>query len=241
MRILVIPDIHLKPWIVDGAEEILEQHKPDATVFLGDVPDDWNQQYNIPLYERTFDRVIDYCHEHADYTWFCYGNHDISYIWKMMQSGFSGHAADTVRYKLEELKKVLPSGHIAFMHAINGCLFSHAGLTREFALANLDKNEDPEAIAKAVNSLHGGILWEEDSPIWARPQGKQTEYSYEKMWPAGILQVVGHTPTVEILIQGDMLSVDVFSTDRDGSPVGNQELVIVDTTTREVEKYKISG
>ncbi|MCR5323010.1 MAG: metallophosphoesterase [Lachnospiraceae bacterium] len=241
MRTLVIPDIHLKPWIVDGAEEIYQNEKPDVTVFLGDIADDWNQQYNIPLYERTFERVIEYCSEHTANTWFCYGNHDISYVWKVMQSGFSGYAIETVRNMLEELKKALPDEHIGFMHAIDGCLFSHAGLTREFALANLDKNEDPEAIAKAVNSLNGGILWEGDSPIWARPQGKQTEYSSEKMWPAGILQVVGHTPTAEILVQGDMISVDVFSTYRDSSPIGTQELAIVDTTTRNIEKFKIRG
>ena len=59
------------------------------------------------------------------------------------------------------------------------------------------------------------------------------------MWPAGTLQVVGHTPTAEILVQGDMLSVDVFSTYRDGSPIGTRELVIVDTATRNLEKLKI--
>ncbi len=239
MRVLVIPDIHLKPWIIDAAEEIYRQHSPDAAVFLGDIPDDWGKQYDIPLYERTYDRVIEYCEDHPDNTWFCYGNHDISYFWRMTESGFSGMAAETVRDKLKELESVLPEGHMGFMHALGGCLFSHAGLVRGFARENLGIEETLEEIAAAVNRLHGGSLWEGDSPIWARPQGKQTGQWREKLWPVGVLQVVGHTPTVKILQEGDMISVDVFSTYRDGAPIGTEELVIVDTESRVIEKYPV--
>ncbi len=240
MRVLVIPDIHLKPWIIDAAEEIYQQHSPDATVFLGDIPDDWGKQSDILLYESTYDRVIGYCENHPDDTWFCYGNHDISYVWQMTQSGFSVWAVETVRNKLEELKSVLPEGHMAFMHALGGCLFSHAGLVRGFAREHLSREETLEEIAATVNSLYGGDLWEGDSPIWARPQGKQTGMWREMLWPGGVLQVVGHTPTEKILQEGDMISVDVFSTYRNGAPIGTEELVIVDTERRTAEKYPVT-
>ncbi len=235
MRVLVIPDIHLKPWIIDAAEEIYRQYSPDATVFLGDVPDDWGKQNDVALYERTYDRVIEYCRDHADKTWFCYGNHDISYVWRMMESGFSDRAADTVREKIKELQSALPEGHVGFMHALGGCLFSHAGLVRGFARERLGQEETPEAIAAAVNRLHGGSLWEGDSPIWVRPQGKQSGQWREMLWPKGVLQVVGHTPTEKILQEGDLISVDVFSTYRDGTPLGSEELVIIDTESRTPE------
>lgn len=47
MRVLVIPDIHLKPWIFDLAEEILKEGKADRAVCLMDVPDDWDMELNI--------------------------------------------------------------------------------------------------------------------------------------------------------------------------------------------------
>ena len=40
MRVLVIPDIHLKPWIFDRTEKILRDGKADRAVCLMDMPDD---------------------------------------------------------------------------------------------------------------------------------------------------------------------------------------------------------
>lgn len=43
MRVLVIPDIHLKPWIFDRAGEILNEGKAEKAVCLMDIPDDWDR------------------------------------------------------------------------------------------------------------------------------------------------------------------------------------------------------
>ena len=40
MKVLVIPDIHLKKWIFDKAEGILKEGKADRAVCLMDIPDD---------------------------------------------------------------------------------------------------------------------------------------------------------------------------------------------------------
>ena len=40
MRILVIPDIHLKTWIFDRAEDILKASKADQAVCLMDMGDE---------------------------------------------------------------------------------------------------------------------------------------------------------------------------------------------------------
>ena len=58
MRVLVIPDIHLKPWIFDRAEKILKDGKADRAVCLMDLPDDWNMEFQIERYKETFDRAI---------------------------------------------------------------------------------------------------------------------------------------------------------------------------------------
>ena len=45
MKVLVIPDIHLKTWIFDRAEKIIKDGKADRAVCLMDIPDDWNVSY----------------------------------------------------------------------------------------------------------------------------------------------------------------------------------------------------
>ena len=90
MRVLVIPDIHLKPWIFDR-----------AIAFVVDYPD----------------------------TLWCYGNHDVSYSWGRLESGYSPYAERTVMSKLEELENSLKSpAQINIMHRIDNVLFSHGGL-----------------------------------------------------------------------------------------------------------------
>jgi len=49
MRILVIPDIHLKAWIFDRAEDILRAGRADSAVCLMDNPDDWDKEFHIEM------------------------------------------------------------------------------------------------------------------------------------------------------------------------------------------------
>lgn len=79
MKVLVIPDIHLKTWIFDQAETILKSGKADRAVCLMDMPDDWDMEFQIGKYENTFNRAIEFSKNHPDTLW-CYGNHDISYV-----------------------------------------------------------------------------------------------------------------------------------------------------------------
>ena len=239
MRVLVIPDIHLKPWIVDRAEEWFNEKTPDAAVFLGDIADDWDKEWNIPLYNATYDRVIKFCEDHNDRTYVCLGNHDLAYMWGRAVSGTSEYAVTTVKAKIKELKETLPAGRVAVMQCLDNCLFSHAGLVRCFAEEYVGKKIPPQQIADLVNIMSKVILWDRNSPLWARPQGEQTIGSQLAMWPEGVLQVVGHTPTVTVFMDGDMLTCDTCSTYRNGKFIGTPQLIIVDTQTREIEKFVI--
>ena len=78
MKVLVIPDIHLKTWIFDRAEKIIKDDKADRAVCLMDIPDDWNMEFQIEQYKETFDRAIAFAVGYPDTLW-CYGNHDVSY------------------------------------------------------------------------------------------------------------------------------------------------------------------
>ena len=120
MRVLVIPDIHLKPWIFDR-----------AIAFVVDYPD----------------------------TLWCYGNHDVSYSWGRLESGYSPYAERTVMSKLEELENSLKSpAQINIMHRIDNVLFSHGGLK-----VNPDRLAMPEfqALWSKINCHKEGIIPQE--------------------------------------------------------------------------------
>ena len=66
MKVLVIPDVHLKPWMFDRASKMMKAGKADRAVCLMDIPDDWNQELNLDLYMQTYDRAIRFEREYPD-------------------------------------------------------------------------------------------------------------------------------------------------------------------------------
>ena len=77
MKVLVIPDIHLKPWMFNRAAELLKDGIAGGAVCLMDIPDDWRQEFNLDLYVQTFDAAIQFAKDFPETLW-CYGNHDIA-------------------------------------------------------------------------------------------------------------------------------------------------------------------
>ena len=228
-KIFVIPDIHLKPWMFDKAKNLILEDKYDAVVLLGDLVDDWGQERNIKLYNDTFDAAIDFVKSHPDTFW-CYGNHDVSYIWQAMETGYSHFAEVTVIERLNELKKALPPENTAFIHRFDNTLFSHAGLVESFVLHRFANDTDIDYIISKINRMGEKDLWRDNSPIWARPQ-----IEIMRLYPMGYLQVVGHTPVKEVIYEENLLTLDNFSTHQDGRPIGNEKFVWVDTTEKKWE------
>ena len=191
MKVLVIPDIHLKPWMFRQAEEIMEKGTVERAVCLMDIPDDWNQEYNLELYNETFDAAIAFAKKYPDTLW-TYGNHDLCYLWDERESGYSPAAAYTVVKKLEELKSALPAGNeIRYVQKIDNVLFCHGGITEYFVkkVVPASKYDDVDEVVRIINGLPREYMWSDVSPIWYRPQ-----YTAGKMYGADkILQVVGHT------------------------------------------------
>ena len=132
MRVLVIPDVHLKPKMFRDAAEMMRKGLAHRAVCLMDIADDWNQQYNISLYEETFDEAIRFAKEFPETAW-CWGNHDLSYVWHRLESGYSSMASYTVQKKILELKEALPENNpIRHVHRIGNVLFSHGGVSEYF-------------------------------------------------------------------------------------------------------------
>ena len=228
MKLLVIPDIHLKPWIFDEADEILKDGKADTFVFLGDLVDDWGQERNLRLYEETLERAIKMAQDYPTSLW-CYGNHDVSYLWKMNETGYSFWARDLIVRKLYELRDVL-GDRLAFIHKVDKMIFSHAGIVDEYikSIAPHDLFDDVDVMIDFINHDVNEIeLWKDNSPIWARPQ----YYPCQMYKSDTYLHVVGHTPVEKALYQPDInvLTLDSFSTYSDGTPIGDEILHVVDT------------
>lgn len=226
-RILAISDIHLKPEIFDRADKVLESGQADRAIQLGDLVDDWGREFNIELYVQTLLRAIQFQKDHPDTLWVM-GNHDYGY-WApsagMTESGHSRVAESEVYALLKELEK--QGGEQKIMHLVDNCLFSHAGVTKEWVLSLLPEGssweDDEEYVYNLVNDSNQSDLWQENSPLWARPQ-----YTLYEMW-GDKFQIVGHTPLATIMEKNNVLSTDAFSTLRGGSPIGIQRFVIVDT------------
>lgn len=228
MKVLVIPDVHLKPEIFDQAMLIMENPDCERAVCVGDIADDWGCERNVELYEKTFRKAVEFAEKYPETLW-CYGNHDLSYKWDVFDHpGFSRAAHDIV---CEYLDRLDATGNLAVMHRIDNAVFSHAGLTREFVDSYLSEySDDIDAMIEAVNDMGYDVLWDDMSPVWARPQ----QYYYDgDVVPAEYLNVVGHTPVRDIIQQGNLLTVDTFSTWSDGRPFGNSKLCRVDTVTKE--------
>lgn len=239
MKALVIPDVHLKPWIFDRAEMLLKARKADRAVCLMDIPDDWGKGFLADLYEETFDRAIAFAKAYPDTLW-CYGNHDLSYVWQMQETGYSPHMRYTVTSKLDELKRSLADeSRIAVIHRIDNVLFLHGGLCREYVLwAHKELiDADIDELLEAVNGAPVDSLWDDISPLWLRPQyDKVTIYRSDRF-----TQVVGHTPVEELRKENGVISTDVFSTYRDGRQIGKSAMAVVDTETGEFEKVSVPG
>lgn len=238
MRVLVIPDVHLKPYIFDMADSI-PSTEYDAIVCLGDIPDDWRA--SIGDYERTYERALKFADQHREGIYWCYGNHDISYIYasngrEFHESGFNDEAAIITDIFLKSLKLIL-GNRLAVIHKIDNVLFSHAGLSVSFVedYLHYSVEDDIDKMLEITNRFvePSGIwmLWNDCSPLWVRPQ-----HGFVDLLEP-YLHVVGHTPVVSAQRVGNVLSLDTFSTYNDGSNIGDAKLCIVDTKEMDYLQY----
>ena len=130
--------------------------------------------------------------------------------------------------RLAKFESVVPVDKRGYIHRIDNVLFSHAGLSEVFVTHYFPGFQgDIDELIGEINSFRKEEMWCDASPIWVRPQNGRTV-----MYPAGYLQVVGHTPVRKMDFYKDILSVDSFSTYRDGSPIGDQRFVWVDTVSK---------
>lgn len=208
-------DIHTKSWIITEIERIV--HLYDAVVFCGDYADNWNAGPGESMATWRYLKLLmqDNPNVHA-----VVGNHDYAYIHPQIAGRSSGW--NPITYTLinssenSKLKRWLLS--LPPIIELDGVTFSHAGVTEEW-------DEDMTVLG----------LWNDTSPIWARPAKFGGRTTYKK-----IPQVIGHNPSEEIWNpQEGIWCIDTFSETRNNQPIGDHTVLeIVDGKSFTVLKLK---
>ena len=240
MKVLVIPDVHLKPHIFRRAAELMRTGIAHQAVCLMDIADNWGKEYDRELYEETYDAAIEFAKKFPESLW-CWGNHDLSYRWHCYESGYSSMASYTVHKKILDLREALAEDNrIQYVHKVDNVLFSHGGILELFVKDYIPEEyyEDTETVVREINNLGKNEMWnDKGSPIWLRPQ--YLDRSLYKLYKSEtLLQVVGHTPVKQITREGNLISCDVFSTYRNGKVIGTEEFLLLDTETWEYKGIK---
>lgn len=230
MKILVLPDAHLKVPLLQKIDQLLEGHPDWECVSLGDWCDDWGRPPKD--YEGFFRAFEELCCRYQNRIHLCWGNHDYGY-WSCPEkhAGYIRDAEEIVRFHLKALDLISP---IQVVHRFDTLLFSHAGISKEW-VANYKNEVDmyPDlSLIEYTNTRHADLLWGNGSPLWRRPT-----FNLGDTFNSFFLQVVGHTPVSTITLEpkSRVLYTDTWSTDSDRNPLGDQSLVAVDSITQEWE------
>ena len=171
MKVLVIPDCHLKPWMFAQADTIMKKGIADKAVCLMDLADDFGV-HDDAQYLETYETAIAFAKEHPDTLW-CYGNHDLSYIWGKPETGYHPEKRGLVCQEIKKLTNALPKkSQLAYIHKIDKTLFMHGGVSNYFVESQIapQNRKNIIAVIRAINQMGSDAMWTMDSPIWYRPQ-----------------------------------------------------------------------
>jgi hypothetical protein len=186
-KILAIGDVHTKTWIIEEVAKLVNDY--DQIVFCGDYADDWDASAMRSL--ETW-RILKELMDSHDNVKAVIGNHDYAYIYPEIAGRSSGFNPTTFTLlRVPETKYLLDwLLSLPVLIQLDGITFSHAGVTEAWN-GGLDVND----------------LWNDASPIWARPMAWGGMSRYKE-----IPQVIGHNPGKTIWNpQKGIWCVDTFS------------------------------
>ena len=230
-RVLVIPDTHLKTWVIDKGMELADKLFCDRVVLLGDYFDDWDA---IDVsYRNMIDYLKNLMRKNPGRIIPLLGNHELSYLGHKC-SGYHHYVAPEVKSFLENDNRFL------WCYAEDCVLYSHAGFTREWMVRN--KLMPLHVLKYHFGKINGARVCEErfgdlksldqlaqcgparggsspfSSPVWA----DMDELLADNI--GTFIQVVGHTPVQQIEFFNHCYFTDVYSNDN----VSDEYLLVVD-------------
>lgn len=218
---MVIPDAHLRTWVIRHGVELADKLFCDKIILLGDYFDDWDAV--DVMYRNMIEYLKEVMKKNPGRIIPLLGNHELSYL-GFPCSGFNSIIAREVADYLEKDQRFL------WCYAEDGILYSHAGFTKGWLANNnlmsrqtyrnhLGKENGPhlceEALDKITNiqqfaqvgTVRGGNTF--PSPVWA----DATELLADRA--GNFTQVVGHTPMKQIEFMEGIYFTDVYSNDNE--------------------------
>ena len=188
MNILVVPDVHGRTFWRYALEHIDDY---DKIVFLGDYLDPYYYEgINWETAVEQFKDILKFREDNPDKVILLCGNHDLSYI--VNRDLF--HSRHNVR-ESSKVHKLCEEVPFKIAYEIDGCLFTHAGVTREWlkgyelTIENLLKFKPAEITMElsVVGRQRGG--WEKTgSCMWC-----DINEFIEGDHNLGYFQIFGHT------------------------------------------------
>lgn len=220
-KVLVVPDAHLKKDVIEKGIELADLTLATHIILLGDYFDDWEST------EKQYYEMMEYLKgllARNPNVYPLIGNHELSYL-GFPCSGHTNSVEEFIRKKLENDRRFISC------MAVDGVLYSHAGVTSAWALLNnvLTENE-----LRFICRGGGGAQLLEDKIAKFEWDNKKAFAQVAKerggkdpsgscMWadlhelvndPCGnIKQVVGHTPVKSIQHMGTLWFCDTQSND----------------------------
>lgn len=195
--------MHTKSWIIEEVEKLVDNY--DAVVFVGDYADNWNTG---PGQTMATWRLLKMFMDSNPTVHAVIGNHDYAYIHPEIAGRSSGW--NPITYQLinapenKKIKDWLLS--LPVILELDGVSYSHAGITEQWN-----------------GGLDVSSLWNDQSPIWARPREFGGFVTYKN-----IKQVIGHNCSEKIWQpQEGVWCIDTFSEHQDNTPVGDQTILEV--------------
>ena len=234
MPTLVVGDLHFKQYeVLPRGSELVAGLGAERVVFCGDLCDDWGATGEWALGSLSLMagwlREVRASGVRADVL---LGHHDLAYV-----EGVPG--AGTIEWLTGEVRERLLSFETVVATVVGDVLVTHAGVTRAWGREWLPGCADAHDACLALADLYAdrtcwGALaqagparggWQVPGPLWA----DASELAADSL--PGVRQVVGHTPRrtcARLRADPEVWCCDTFSLFRDGRPIGDGTVLVVD-------------
>ena len=201
-KTVILGDTHGR----DCWKQIVASESPDRVIFIGDYFDSFDNTAVEQMHN--FQEIIDWKQSGQSEVIMLIGNHDYHYMRGVTQyySGYQSGARPAIEQLLYENKN-----HMQMAYGMNGCIFSHAGVSSDWLKIHGYDNESnlidwindmwkykPNVFGFAGRDPYGDSNI--SSPIWIRPHSLQK--ANRDTLRDQFIQVVGHTTQGKIDTEG---------------------------------------
>jgi predicted MPP superfamily phosphohydrolase len=212
MKIIAFGDIHGRNcW-----QQIVSNIEYDKVVFLGDYFDS-HERISEEHQVANFIDLTELKRNQPEKVILLFGNHDYHYL-SIVKEQYSGFQKNLKPIVQELLSTALEDAVLQMCYSVDNYIFTHAGITNTWLKRNRYKDgllyekfindlflKKPSAFKFTVgenNSPFGDDTCQ--SPIWVRPQSLMSDTI------KGYIQIVGHTPKKEIILNQHVVVIDTL-------------------------------